>query len=746
MARKPKPKLKKREKEQILELARQGYDAVTVSRQLNLDGQQVNGYISTCRNHGLLPGGQPPPPEPPSGGASMQQSTQPAPQTQPPDDFTGGRPIVGGSDGWSNPAQNVKYVVERIVPPDGLLGTHYGSFSKQQLGEIYGEGQYKVQRFEPGKPLPVEHVERVSASYGQPKFPNRANDRAQQQQQPPSRSAYRYSRPWDRSGGEGDDYSRYYGSYWGPYYRNMAAQQQPAQAQQPAAPPSGTGDATVAEMVRAMGTMHTKSLEQMEKSRSGGPDQFLTTFFHEQNQVMNARFAEERQRAEDRRKAEEEKWERLRGEDQRRTEERQTEERTRAEQSRKDEHERHEREISRIKAEAEVRQKEQSEERKFLLELEDKKLKLMQEEARIQRERLEGELKGARADMLALQERTSSQMRELQERTSKEMSEHRESMEGELEREREQLEREYKLREKGLDKEHSLNEKILDVKKEAAENQGGDALFTMIQTLVKEASKGLEKLVDLKKIQAMSPEAQAAAVSRGSLDGNIVGAGGRPAEVPTRTIDSEPAPSPATTVEAGAAPNGNGHGPEPSAEEQAAGETRMDEIIQQMLGKPFFKQVLNEWALHVESGEDATTFANLYLEWMRDPRDDEGRKACAAFATYMRPRKWERMFKVLEPHLEEDVKAVFQTEGAESFYEVFRTCVIEQIKDYWEQFLEARNKKRTGAGRTPASEPTPEPAEASGEPPPVPTRETPPAGQGSAAPPPVPTRGALQGS
>src|SRR4029078_11987163 len=74
--------------------------------------------------------------------------------------------------------------------------------------------------------------------------------------------------------------------------------------------------------------------------------------------------------------------------------------------------------------------------------------------------------------------------------------------------------------------------------------------------------------------------------------------------------------------------------PAPSAQQapqipgEAIVENRMESMIRESLKKPFFQEVLKEWALHVEDAAetktiDATTFANLYLEMMRDPRNDE---------------------------------------------------------------------------------------------------------------------------
>ena len=86
------------------------------------------------------------------------------------DNFTGGRPIPG-TGGFTAPSMDVKYTVERTVPPDGLLGTHYGRFSVEELGKEYGEGTYKILKYEPGRTMPIEFIQKVAPSFGQPRFP-----------------------------------------------------------------------------------------------------------------------------------------------------------------------------------------------------------------------------------------------------------------------------------------------------------------------------------------------------------------------------------------------------------------------------------------------------------------------------------------------------------------------------------------------------------------------------------------------
>lgn len=97
------------------------------------------------------------------------------PTVQMKDDFKDGRPVLGGPGGFTAPSLDVKYTVERIVPPDGLLGAHYGRFSVEELGKEYGGGTYKILKYGPGQPIPVEYIQKVGLSYGQPKVPKVPN-------------------------------------------------------------------------------------------------------------------------------------------------------------------------------------------------------------------------------------------------------------------------------------------------------------------------------------------------------------------------------------------------------------------------------------------------------------------------------------------------------------------------------------------------------------------------------------------
>ena len=123
----------------------------------------------------------------------------------------------------------------------------------------------------------------------------------------------------------------------------------------------------------------------------------------------------------------------------------------------------------------------------------------------------------------------------------------------------------------------------------------------------------------------------------------------------------------------------------------------LEGMVKSLLNEPYFKEVIKEWALHVEDAAetktiDATTFANLYLEMMRDPRNDETRHGCAIFMAFLRDRKWDEVRELLKRIKDKDALAAFETPQAEKFYKQFKAMVIEQIAEYWNIFITKKRK------------------------------------------------------
>lgn len=745
------------ERDQVVALSRDGMGNKEIAVTLNLHGHIVNSIVNGARRQGQLPPTQKtlqkiqmgtsatleaPPQNNPAPylensrmskpAPRMASSMQPAPAPSVADDFTGGKPIIGSPGGFTGERPLVKYTVERLSPPDGVLGTHHGSFSLDELGRTYGAGYYQITKHEPGKAMAVQFTQQISQSYGETRFPNNMGS----QRPTPQRTFPGFGRPPMSGPSNNEEGSA-------PPYRPMYPRQDGERniidfARHTAAQTNSGLD----KAIEMMGQLQIKALENAENARRASPEVQMTKFMETQQELMNQRYEQERQRQLERQTAEEAKYERTRREDRERWERDQDAARIA-----------HDRELARIKTEAETRLAESraiSEERerrdrqeredrdrrgeadrKHFLEIEEKRMQLMREDAEHKQKRLEIELQRSREEMMSLQLKTTEELKENREATAKHIEESNRSLGEQLERDRESLDREHKLKEKAQDREFELQKEMISLQRENVEKSGGDQIFSTIQTVIKEFSKGLEKVVDLKKIEAMTPEAQAVAASRGAMDGAVMNAGPTTANIPNQQQSAPQQNQPQEPAQQQQAP-----APVSNAASIVTGivENKMESMIRESLRKPFFQEVLKEWALHVdesqESGKvDATTFANLYMVMMQDAKNEEGRQGCAAFATFMKPRNWKKMYAVLKTAMDEETQQSFEKPAAAEFYEQFRAIVITHIRDYFEQFMADKVKNGQPA---PAQQQAPAPVEPQGAPaqsqeedaPAVPTRES----------------------
>lgn len=173
----------------------------------------------------------------------------------------------------------------------------------------------------------------------------------------------------------------------------------------------------------------------------------------------------------------------------------------------------------------------------------------------------------------------------------------------------------------------------------------------------------------------------------------------------------------------------------------------MESEVVKHMNDPFFQDVLKEWGRHVGIGNDATAFANMFMEWMKDetsPGAAEARKACAGFVTFISARSWKEVYGTIKEAIPAEHVDAFGTPHAEDFYEVFKTIVVECVRDYWRSYLEAKRAEKealqqqrqqqqaegaapeTAPAAAPATAPATAPAPVSGPPPePAPVVETP---------------------
>ncbi len=562
-------------------------------------------------------------------------------------------------EGFNQTALATRYVIYRDEPADGLLGEESSPFDELSLSRKYGRGLYRIQRLKTGA-LPMTTTVRVSEAFGEPKFPRRETTSTSAQR--PNYS--RWGRPWARSQESQEEEGR-------PLERPPLYDY--------ARHPAPSSDAA-AEAIRQIGQINLKTLEMNEAQRRNGPDAYMAKFLSEQQEAAQKRYEEQRRADEDRRKDDDLRWER-------RQKEADQEHRRRQEE----ETQRHARELEKIRVEAEARTKEAELSARRLMELEGQKLKVVEEQNRAREDALKEELKRNREQVKEQQVELKQQLKEMQQDTAMQIQSSQERLEKELQREREQLEREHKLKEKALDKERELEGKVLEIKSSQIEAQGTNEIVGVVNNLINKFSGSLNQVLELKKIEAAAtPETQAAIVMKGQQNAATeaqAAAGATPAQ---RAAAANAAATPQDQTKTAAAPQ-NG---KPQ-------EINMRELVRDMVDKPFFKQVIEEWSLHVKTKQNGTTFVNMYREWMCDPNDHDGRKATTMFAAFIEPREWEDFYDVIKDKLDKKVQTIFETPHAKVFYETFRSLITEQIRAFWEEFGQQRdaiNAARVAAG------------------------------------------------
>lgn len=725
-----KPKFTLEEKAQIYSLFRQGLSHSEIAQRMGIDNaQRISGVVRAAINFDKIPGGKqylppkdgkpkfPEPqlempsvepaiqmgastPRPPVAPTEMAAPAAPQAPNVPGTQMAGAAPVLPpsgqvhqfmprpnprvmpaapaapqdqdgfswGSDdryaeGFNQTALATRYVIYRDEPADGLVGEESGPFNESVLGRKYGRGLYKIQRFKPGIPTPLTTTVRISESYGDPRFPRRETASPSGAQRP---NYSRWGRPWARAQESQEEEGR-------PLERPTLYDYSRH---------AGSPDAA-AEAIKAMGQMNLKTLELNDSARRTGPDAFLAKFLSEQQEVQRKQFDEQRRADDERRREEDARHDRRQKE-------------ADAEHRRRQEEEvaRHQRDLERIRAESEARAREAEIASKRLMEIEQQKLKVVEQQNQAREEALKDELKRNREHMKEQQAELKLQLKDMQQMTSAQIQENQERIEKELQREREQLDREHKLKEKALEKERELENKVLDIKSTQIEAQGTNEIVGVVNNLINKFSASLNQVLELKKLEAAAtPETQAAIVMKGREH-----AAAEAAQTPGAAQAAKPAPAAPASGQQESQPNRAAAQPPSNGNSQ---EINMKEMVRDLVGKSPFKDVIEEWALHVKTKQDGTTFLNMYREWMCDPNDHEGRKATTMFANFIAPREWEDFYDVIKDKLDKKVQDIFNTPHAKTFYETFRSLLVEQIRAFWEEFGQQRdaiNAARVAAG------------------------------------------------
>ena len=427
-----------------------------------------------------------------------------------------------------------------------------------------------------------------------------------------------------------------------------------------------------------MSEMHERALDRIEKDRgvATAPAETMKDFFKEQQVSQQAQIAEERRR-----------------EEQRRTDEREANRQREA-----DREAQHRRDMDRIKAENDARLISEKEARQTLLELEKAKMDVIREENRAREAVMKAELDRVRSESKEDRATLLAQLQAMDAKAEERIAGVEASVAEEIKKDRATLDREYDLRKQAMENDRKHNEDMLKLREEMLKNQNGDETTKMIGKLVEGLERTVKEVVELKKIEAVSAEGHLAKVGQG-------GGAAPPADVNISAVNPNagalPAPQEQSPAMQPASGNGHSHKPADAKENES-----MDSFVRQMSQDPFFQEVLKEWSLHVKLQADATTFTNMFMEWMRDDGTMEGakaRKACAVFVNHMQVRDWPAIHALLKPAIPAEYRELFESPHATVFYDQFRLLVVESVKDYWRAYAAAKQAEAQAAQAAAAS-------------------------------------------
>jgi len=664
--------------EEIRQLAAQGMAIGEIAKRFpDHDWKQVNGVVSTARRIGRIPRPAPktepssvlaPPPPymtlaPEMATQALQSvsaaplpteetvtTSQPAANPQPQAQRPAAPQSGGSSPGWDpasfgfnfalsgNPtgalATNGQptFRVERTAPPHGHLGTHLGEFDPEKLANRYGSGTYRISMRLPGHPREYVGEYIVSENYGQPKFPAREGEHDE-------RERARLARPPDPFRGWSPDQG---------YFRGYEASQRAA--------PVVVTEAAASEAIRQMGELQRSFLTREAEDRKTGPSAFLQGFVREQDSRWMQIRAEERAKEEERRAREEADRKREREE--------------REDQWKKDRIEaedRHRREMDRIREDDGKRDQREKEHREFILNLEQKKIDLIQKDMETREKSLKSELESKRKDSDREIEASRREMNTLEESVKEQIAGGKKELEREFTLRKEMLEKEHDLIKDKLNREEALLKEKLELERQIATANTTDSLVRGAQQLVGELRKGLDSIFTQRRLEM------------GIGPGNVTTIPERSAaaEAPERSAAAQPA--------------------------QTEGSEMPEDFITQLMKDPSGKLIVSEWARQVAAQVPPGSFLGFFMDGYQDPVDHAFRKACRVFSVYIRTRSWAELRASLDPHLSPDEKKAFANDWAEEFYEAFRACFFEEVDGFWKGVAE-RNAARSQAPAEPAKE------------------------------------------
>ena len=111
-------------------------------------------------------------------------------------------------------------------------------------------------------------------------------------------------------------------------------------------------------------------------------------------------------------------------------------------------------------------------------------------------------------------------------------------------------------------------------------------------------------------------------------------------------------------------------------------------LLKALLAQPYASDIIAEFARHLRKKVHPSVFATAYLEFLRDEKNHDLRRASFGVFAFAVSRSWAEMRPYLIGKLNEDDRDLLETPEAEHFYTSWLKMVYESIKSYWKELLE----------------------------------------------------------
>lgn len=110
-------------------------------------------------------------------------------------------------------------------------------------------------------------------------------------------------------------------------------------------------------------------------------------------------------------------------------------------------------------------------------------------------------------------------------------------------------------------------------------------------------------------------------------------------------------------------------------------------VLSRLLSRPEAKEIVGELVRNIKKKNDPNIFASLYLEIMRDPKNDDLRRDACALLMFSGSRSWDEMLKELKPTVNKANLKILKSPTANLFYVNWKKMVMFQVKRYWRSYF-----------------------------------------------------------